>query len=92
MSDLVTADEAKTYLRLTGSAYDAELALKIPQASALVLNYITIAQADLAGDDLAVAQAVTLECLKSLMSPGDGPPLGGDQKNMLRRLRKPSLA
>lgn len=40
MADLVTLADVKTHLRLTGTTeHDANLELKIPEATALVLDY-----------------------------------------------------
>lgn len=87
---LATTAEAKTYLRILTADFDAELNLKVPQASAIVLDYITVAEADLAGDDLNVAKAAALEVARALMEGND--PLSADVKNILRRFRDPSLA
>lgn len=87
---LITTAETKTYLRLLTTDFDAELDLKVAQASAIVLDYITVAEDDLTGDDLDVARAAALGVAKALFEGTD--PLNADVKNILRRLRDPSLA
>lgn len=87
---LITLPEAKTYLRLLGADWDAELGIKVPQASAIVLDYITVPEGDLAGDDLDIAKAGALEVTRALFEGGDA--LNGNVKNLLHRLRDPSLA
>lgn len=87
---LMTTQEAKDYLRILSADFDAELALKVPQANAIVLDYITVAEVDLAGDDLDVARAAVGQVAGALLE--GSPPLSADVKNILRRLRDPSLA
>lgn len=87
---LINVADTKVALRILTADFDAELALKAAQASAIVLDYITTVEADLAGDDLLVAQAAAYEIARALMEGAD--PLGADVKNILRRLRDPSLA
>lgn len=87
---LITTAEAKTYLRLLGTDYDAELGLKVPQASSVVLDYITVAEDDLAGDDLNVAKLAAFEVTRALVDGAD--PLPPIVKNILHRLRDPSLS
>lgn len=41
MAELVTIDEAKAHLKLSGSEEDGDLDLKLTQAHALVLDYVT---------------------------------------------------
>lgn len=87
---LATTAEAKIYLRILTDDFDDELDLKVPQASAIVLDWITVAEADLADEDLDVAKAATLEVTRALMEGSN--PLSADVKNVLRRFRDPSLA
>lgn len=87
---LIGVADTKVALRILTADFDAELALKAAQASAIVIDYITIAEDDLAGDDLMIAQAAAYEIARALMEGAD--PLGADVKNVLRRLRDPSLA
>jgi hypothetical protein len=87
---LITATEAKTYLRIVGADFDGELALKVPQASAIVLDWITVDEEDLVDEDLDVAKAAAFEVTRRLVEGTD--PLSNDVKNVLRRFRDPSLA
>ena len=87
---LIAVADAKIALRITSADYDAELAIKAPQASAIVLDYITTAEADLTGDALLVAQAAAYDVAQALLDGAD--PLSADVKNILRRLRDPSVA
>lgn len=91
--ELVTVAEAKTYMRILGDSFDAEIALKLPQAQSIVIDYIE--RPDHGWTALTVPdliRAAIYEVAKGMMGDGDGEPLGATVKNLLRRYRDPALA
>jgi hypothetical protein len=104
---LVTYAQATRQLRITGDEYQDDILMKMEEASAIVLDYLKIAEADVTWTDqtdpaedrrFAIVQAAILEVLSSLFSdrgdrekPIDGP-ISARVATMLHRLRDPALA
>jgi hypothetical protein len=91
MEPLVTVETAKVYLRLLGTDFDAELAIKVVTATGIVIDYIK--QPDHGWTDETVppeVQAVIYEVVRNLMEGGD--PLPQKLKDIVWRHRDPALA
>lgn len=95
MTKLVTVAQAKTHLRVDHQDSDADIHLKLDQASAIVMDYIRPPEEEW---DEATAppliQAAVLLVLGELYdgSRAMGDPLTPGVKNLLRRYRDPALA
>lgn len=99
MTALVTVDRAKLQLRIIGSALDGEIAKKIEEASAIVLDYVTTEGKEswTAENVPGVVSSAVLLVLGALWSgragAEDAPqPLSDAVRNLLRRHRDPALA
>lgn len=108
MATFITVDQAATHLRISGSEYADDLQIKIPQAEALVLDYMKIdadALTELAwtitttGDrKFDIARAAVLEVLTNIYfdrGDRDRPsegPLTDRVKNFLSMQRDPTIA
>lgn len=92
MASLVSTTDAKTYLRLTVTDWDTELAMKHAQATDIVLDYVNPpATAWTTGTVPDLVKAAILEVTKNLFD-GETEPLSPAVKNILRRYRDPALA
>ncbi len=104
MSDLITLADAKAHLRVDGSAHDADITLKIHQASAIILNHLKLTElpgawiTTASPEVLAVPYnvlAATFLVLGELFENREAAvadPLSSSIRNLLIGLRDPSLA
>jgi hypothetical protein len=103
---LVSLTKAKTHLRVSGSAQDADIQDKIYQASSIILDYLKLDEPPIAWYDHTttgleppdemprLVEAATLLVLSELHSKREtaSDPLSKSVKDLLRRLRDPALA
>lgn len=99
MTALVTMARARAHLRMVGATQDEELAAKMEEASAIVLDYVTTEGKDAwtAESVPGVVSSAVLLVLGALWSgragAEDAPePLSDPVRNLLRRHRDPALA
>lgn len=91
MEPLVSVETVKTYLRLVGPDYDAELGLKVVAATAIVIDYIKRPDHAWTQVDVPdVIMAAICEVVGNLMDERQA--LTEDVKALLWRFRDPAIA